>query len=194
MIKRGNKHICFICKTQFYDMGVENAQCPNCLLKNEIRNENKKLSGKSYSNKDLRKKFPDAKIIILEIIDQGNCIARDVYDKNISFQKNDLYSEGWLITLPSNIKNEKIVYNKLIINLSTPPETGLISFLESNSFKGLGEIQSKKLVKDYGFSFIRVLNQTTKQISKQLDISEKLATVLQQGWKATLGIIFLKFF
>ncbi len=194
MIKRGNKHICFICKTQFYDMGFENAQCPNCLLKNEVKNENKKLSGKNYSNKDIQKKFPDAKIIILEIIDQGNCIARDVYDKNISFQKNDLYSKGWLITLPSNIKNEKIVNNKLIINLSTPPETGLISFLETNLFKGLGEIQSKKLVKDYGFSFVRVLNQTTKQISKQLDIREKLATVLQQGWKATLGYNFFEVF
>ena len=67
-------------------MGVDNAQCPNCLLKNEIRNENKKLSGKNYLIK-IYKKFPDAKIIILEIIDQGNCIARDVYDKNISFQK-----------------------------------------------------------------------------------------------------------
>ena len=58
----------------------------------------------------------------------------------------------------------------------------------------MGEIQSKKLVKDYGFSFIRVLNQTSKQISKQLDISEKLATVLQQGWKATLGYNFLEVF
>ena len=38
-------------------MGVENAQCPNCLLKNEIRNENKKLSGKNYSNKDIQKNF-----------------------------------------------------------------------------------------------------------------------------------------
>ena len=194
MIKRGNKHICNICKTQFYDMGVQEAQCPNCLLENEIIKENKKLSGKSYSNKTIQKKFPDSKIMIFEIIDQGNCIARDVYDKNISFQKNDLYSEGWLITLPSNIQNEKIHNDKLIINLSTAPETGLISFLESNSFKGLGEIQSKKLVKDYGFSFIRVLNQTSKQISKQLDISEKLATVLQQGWKATLGYNFLEVF
>ena len=49
--------------------------------------------------------------------------------------KNDLYSEGWLITLP-NIKNEKIVNNKLIINLSTPPETGLISFLNLIHLKG----------------------------------------------------------
>ena len=117
MIKHGNKHICNICKTQYYDMGVHEAQCPNCLLEKEIINENKKLSGKSYSNKTIQKKFPDSKIMILEIIDQGNCIARDVYDKNISFQKNDLYSEGWLITLPSNIKNEKIHNDKLIINL-----------------------------------------------------------------------------
>ena len=43
-INKGKKYTCNKCNTKFYDMGVKNAKCPNCLLEVIKKNE-----GKSYS-------------------------------------------------------------------------------------------------------------------------------------------------
>ena len=67
MINKGKKHTCIKCNTKFYDMGVKDAKCPNCLLeiiKNEGKNTNSLRVKKNENENEI-----ENSIELLEAID-----------------------------------------------------------------------------------------------------------------------------
>ncbi len=182
-IFKGAKHTCQSCNTKFYDMGVKNAKCPNCLLEIIKKNEGKNTNHYKFQKED--KIEIETRVELLEVIDPHKGTFRNTLDKPINFENADLFSNSWYVIEKKYISNDKVEKDAPFLRLETSPERGLISFLSSNHFKGIGNVQAENLVKNYGFSFVRFLNNKIKKISLDFQISESMAKILIDGWKKT---------
>ena len=183
-VNKGSKHTCNKCKTKFYDMGATDANCPNCLLEVIKKNGGKTSSFFKNKNKDDKIKI-DNEIEFLEVVDSQKGTFKNIYDQSINFENVDLFSNGWYVFEKKCINNLIIEKKSPYLKIANIPEMGLISFLSSNHFQGIGNIQAENLVKNYGFSFIRSLDNSVKKISSDFQISETMAKVLIDGWKKT---------
>ena len=183
VVKKGKKHTCKKCKTKFYDMGVKDAKCPNCLLDLIKKNEGK--SSSFFKSKKEDKIEIENRIELLEALDFEKGTFRNTLDQSIDFENTDLFSNGWYVVERKYITNQIVEKDAPFIKLNSIPEMGLISFLSSNHFQGIGNVQAENLVKNYGFSFIRFLNDPVKKIVSDFQVSETMAKVLIDGWKKT---------
>ena len=183
-VNKGSKHTCNKCKTKFYDMGATDANCPNCLLEVIKKNGGKTSSFFKNKNKDDKIKIEN-EIEFLEVVDSQKGTFINIYDQSINFENVDLFSNGWYVFEKKCINNLIIEKKSPYLKIANIPEMGLISFLSSNHFQGIGNIQAENLVKNYGFSFIRFLDNSVKKISSDFQISETMAKVLIDGWKKT---------
>lgn len=183
MINKGKKHTCTKCNTKFYDMGVKEAKCPNCLLEVIKKNEGKNTN--FFKSKKQNEIEIENSIELLEAIDFKKGTFRNTFDHSIIFENDDLFSNGWYVVEKKYISNDKVEKDAPYLRLEKIPEVGLISFLSSNNFQGIGNVQAENLVRNYGFSFIRFLNNSVKKISADFQISETMAKSLIDGWKKT---------
>ena len=183
-VNKGSKHTCNKCKTKFYDMGAKDANCPNCLLEVIKKNGGKTSSFFKNKNKDDKIKIEN-EIEFLEVVDSQKGTFKNIYDQSINFENVDLFLNGWYVFEKKCINNLMIEKKSPYLKIANIPEMGLISFLSSNHFQGIGNIQAENLVKNYGFSFIRFLDNSVKKISSDFQISETMAKVLIDGWKKT---------
>ena len=183
MVFKGSKHTCSKCKTKFYDMGVKDAKCPNCLL--EVIKKTEGKSSSFFKSKKEDKIEIENGIELLEALDLQKGTFRNILDQSIDFENTDLFSNGWYVVEKKYIINQIVKKDAPFIKLSSIPEMGLISFLSSNHFQGIGNVQAENLVKNYGFSFIRFLNDPVKKIVSDFEVSETMAKVLIDGWKKT---------
>ena len=189
--KRGSRHICKKCHTKFYDLGAKEIKCPNCGT--HINKLNKEPTPNFWDKtKDITK--IDNKIQLIQITDAKNKISEDMNGQSIQFMDKNLFSNGWYIIEEKFLKNNSIDKDALYLKIENEPKNGLISFLSSNHFNGIGNVQAEKLVTKYGFSFVKSLNDPVKKIVSNFEVSEIIGKSLIDGWNKTKEFNLLEIF
>ena len=157
----------------------------------------KKDEGKISSDSKIKKESKieiDNEIEILQATDTEKGILRNLLDQSIFFEDENLFINNYYVIEKKYITNNKVEKDAPFIKLEEMPENGLVSFLSSNFFQGIGNIQSESLVKNYGFSFIRFLNNSAEKVSRDFQLSETSAKILSDGWKRTEKFNLLEIF
>ncbi len=175
---KGNKVKCAFCGKSYYDLGRSNHPCPGC-------NKTNKSNNKKFGNNTKPSIEDDAPSVEMELMEVTSENSNKAFSQNsgtVKFEFKEV-KPGWYCAPKSSIVKGVISSRKDVFFLQSAPLAGLIKYLCSPRFKGIGVSTASEIVNKNSGSVIASLEGSVDFISSELGVNKTIAKSLQAGWK-----------
>jgi predicted nucleic acid-binding Zn-ribbon protein len=195
-MRRGLKHTCKSCGTKYYDLEKANHACPKCGIVGALKSVSKYKKSVSRAKRRGATDKPEEqlKTLILFRVEGSNLkIGSDIDGRSFDLKFSDAEA-GWYVTSASDTENNAIRSQDAVLFLSAAPLDGLIQFLSSSNFAGIGQGGASDLVREHGEIVLTSIVKTRDTIASELGVNKKKASALEVGWQKRLASNVLNIF
>ena len=182
---KGSKHTCESCGTKYYDLGNANHPCPKCgnvAAANNIAKSKKAAAGGRKGGSADKPEEKLKTLILFKVSESNPKTGHDIFGRSYDLKFSDA-AAGWYVTSASDAENNMIRTQDAVLFLSAAPLDGLIQFLSSRNFSGIGQVGASDLVLENGEKVLTSIVKSKNTIAEELGVDKKKANALEVGWQ-----------
>ena len=185
MTTKGKKHRCSKCGKNYYDLGKKEHSCPSCKAGTDsVRNGNVTKHNSIKSNNEKPKKQHSVNLSAeLFYVDENNHTKiKHTFSGQSAVLDGDVNRAGWHIGL-LNESSRRINADKDTLWLGKLPRAGLMSYLASDSFPGIGQQTAQKIVQTFRNSELMLLFQGKQKDFPEYEVPASAVEKVTLLWK-----------
>ena len=131
--KFGEKTTCTKCGIKFYNLNKSSTPCPKCGAA-QVKSKAKKIPNKKKSA------VKEANVNLISLVRlEENKKQAEVLISNEKLDVSNINKTGWYFLSEDNINTDKTINLTKAIHLNNPPLEGIISYIQTYPFKGIGK-------------------------------------------------------
>ena len=135
--KFGEKSTCTKCGIKFYNLNKSSTPCPKC-GEAQVKNKEKKIPNKK------KRVVKEASVDLISLIRlEENKRKAEVLISNEKLDVSNIKKTGWYFLSEEHINADKTINLTKVIHLNNPPLEGIISYIQTYPFKGIGKETAK---------------------------------------------------
>ena len=141
---------------------------------------NSKTLSKSISQKKENK--PSVFLDLFEVNETNSQNAKSILFGDISLKNSNNLKNGWHLVNGFSIQAKTLKKTARPLQIFNPPIDGLIKYLSSYLFKGIGLVVATKIIENYGISTLNILSEDVSVVQKKFQLNAIHAKVLTETW------------
>ena len=141
-------------------------------------------NSKNNVNESTKKKEnkPSVFLDLFEIKDANSENVKSIFYGDISLKQSGGLKRSWYVVNGASIENKELKKTARPLQIFKPPTEGLIKYLSSYLFKGIGLVAARKIVENHGINTLNILKEDVLTVQNKLEVNEVNARTLTETW------------